>query len=250
MPSLPPGSYQITVSGTGFQEKVIRDLTLEVAGKSSLNIDLAVGNEQQSVTVDAGGVQMETTDASVSTVVDQKFVENIPLNGRSFQSLLTAVPGVTVVPSSNGQGYSGELSVNGMRTESNYYMVDGVSMNTGVAASTPGWGGGYAGATPAQTVLGTTQSLISIEALKELRATTSTYPAEYGRTPGGRVLLQQPLWKQRLARLCLRILPQRCSGFQRFLQPSRWSSQAAYEAERLWRNTWRSGDHSGVVQRP
>lgn len=185
LPSLPPGSYQITVSGPGFQEKVIRDLTLEVAGKSSLNIDLAVGSEQQSVTVDAGGVQMETTDASVSTVVDQKFVENIPLNGRSFQSLLTAVPGVTVVPSSNGQGYSGELSVNGMRTESNYYIVDGVSMNTGVAASTPGWGGGYAGATPAQTVLGTTQSLISIEALKELRATTSTYSAEYGRTPGG-----------------------------------------------------------------
>lgn len=185
LPSLPPGSYQIRVNASGFQQKVIRDLTLEVAGKSSLNVVLNVGSEDQSVTVNAGGVQIDTTDATVSTVVDQKLVENIPLNGRSFQSLLTAVPGVTVVPSSNGQGYSGELSVNGMRTESNYYIVDGVSMNTGAAASTPGWGGGYSGATPAQTVLGTTQSLISIEALKELRATTSTYTAEYGRTPGG-----------------------------------------------------------------
>jgi hypothetical protein len=184
-PSLSPGVYRITVQSPGFEQQVVEDLKLEVEAKVSFDITLKVGSEKQSVTVDASGIQINTTDAAVSTVLDQKFVENMPLNGRSFQSLLTAVPGVSVVPSSNGQGYSGELTVNGMRTESNYYLVDGVSMNTGAAASTPGWGGGYSGATPAQTVLGTTQSLISIEALKELRATTSTYSAEYGRTPGG-----------------------------------------------------------------
>lgn len=185
LPSLPPGNYQLTVSAPGFQEQAVHNLRLEVAGKSTLDIVLSIGQDKQSITVNASGQQINTTDAAVSTVVDQKFIENIPLNGRSFQSLLTAVPGVSVVPSSNGQGYSGELSVNGMRTEANYYIVDGVSMNTGASASTPGWGGGYSGATPAQTVLGTTQSLISIEALKELRATTSSYSAEYGRTPGG-----------------------------------------------------------------
>jgi hypothetical protein len=185
LPSLPPGDYRIAVSASGFQPREVRDLRLEVAGKSALNFVLTVDGEKQTVTVSASGMQIDTTDAAISTVVDQKFVENIPLNGRSFQSLLTAIPGVQVVPSTQGQGYGGEMSVNGMRTESNYYMVDGVSMNTGVAASTPGWGGGYSGATPSQTVLGTTQNLISIEALRELRATTSTYSAEYGRTPGG-----------------------------------------------------------------
>lgn len=175
LPSLPPGDYRIAVSASGFQPREVRDLRLEVAGKSALNFVLTVDGEKQTVTVSASGMQIDTTDAAISTVVDQKFVENIPLNGRSFQSLLTAIPGVQVVPSTQGQGYGGEMSVNGMRTESNYYMVDGVSMNTGVAASTPGWGGGYSGATPSQTVLGTTQNLISIEALRELRATTSTY---------------------------------------------------------------------------
>ena len=53
----------------------------------------------QSVTVDGSGINLNTTDASVSTVVDQRFVENIPLNGRSFQSLMTLAPGVLIAPS-------------------------------------------------------------------------------------------------------------------------------------------------------
>jgi hypothetical protein len=185
LPSLPPGTYRIRARSSGFEQKAIQDLKGEVAAKVSLNISLQVGSESQTVSVDASGLQINTTDAAVSTVIDQKFVENIPLNGRSFQSLLTAVPGVTAVPATRGQGFGGELTVNGMRTEANYYTVDGVSMNTGASSATPGWGAGFAGSTPSQTGLGTTQSLISIDALKEVRATTSTYSAEYGRTPGG-----------------------------------------------------------------
>ncbi len=99
--------------------------------------------------------------------------------------LLTLVPGVTAVVSTRGQGQSGSMSVNGQRTESNYFVVDGVGANTGAYPSTPGWGAGYGGSTPGETALGTTQSMVSIDALEEFRATTSTYSAEYGRFPGG-----------------------------------------------------------------
>jgi hypothetical protein len=174
------------VEAAGFEKKVIDDITLEVAGKVTMNVTLAVGGMSQTVTVNGSGLNINTTDASVSTVIDRQFVENIPLNGRSFQSLLTMVPGVSIVPS-QGAGIGGEVSVNGQRTEANYFTVDGVSANTGASATsgTTGFGGGFSGATPSETVLGTTQSLVPVDALEEFRATTSTYSAEYGRTPGG-----------------------------------------------------------------
>lgn len=185
LPTLPPGLYQLTVEATGFDKQVIEDIKLETAAKVIRSIELKVGNTSESVTVSGGGININTIDASVSTVINREFVENIPLNGRSFQSLLTLAPGVTAVPSSRGQGQSGSMSVNGQRTESNYFMVDGVSANTGAYPSTPGWGAGYGGSTPGETVLGTTQTLVSIDALQEFRATTSTYSAEFGRGPGG-----------------------------------------------------------------
>src|SRR5258708_4451154 len=67
----------------------------------------------------------------------------------------------------------------------NYFIVDGVSGNTGTQPGQFGGGAGYAGAVPSGSVVGTTQSQVSIDALQEFRASTSTYSAEYGRTPGG-----------------------------------------------------------------
>lgn len=182
--SVSPGLYRITAQAKGFEGKVLENVRVEVAAKSRFDFALTLGPESQSVTVDAGGVQLNTIDAALSAVVDQKFVENMPLNGRSFQSLLTLVPGVTVIPSS-GPGRSGQMSVNGMRSESNYFMVDGVSANVGVNTDSPGRGAGYSGSLSNSTALGTTQSLVSIDALQEFRAITSTYSAEYGRVPGG-----------------------------------------------------------------
>jgi hypothetical protein len=190
LPSLLPGVYQITVSAANFETQVIQNVKLNVAGKIALDFVLRPGSVRQTVTVDGSGIAMNTTDANVSTVIDRQFVENLPLNGRSFQSLMTLTPGVSVVPSS-GTGQSGELSVNGQRTEANYFTVDGVSANTGASVSSSGTtGAGFTGATPGETALGTTQSLVSIDALQEFRATTSSYSAEYGRTPGGQFSFQ------------------------------------------------------------
>ncbi len=185
VPSLKPGVYTVRVSSPGFETEVIRDVHVEVAGKLSRDIVLHVGSQSQEVTVNGSGENLNTTDASVSTVVDHRFVENLPLNGRSFQSLMTMLPGTEVVPST-GNGSSGEISVNGQRTESNYFTVDGISANTGATVSTSGYtGAGFSGATPQESAFGTTQSLVSIDALQEFRATTSSYSAEYGRSPGG-----------------------------------------------------------------
>jgi hypothetical protein len=156
-----------------------------VGAKISLDFTLKVGLQSEQVSVDGSGENINTTDASVSTVIGRNFVENLPLNGRSFQSLITLSPGVTVVPSA-GVGSSGEISVNGQRTEANYYTIDGISANTGASVSSAGYpGGGFSGATPQESALGTTQSIVSIDALEEFRESTSSYSAEYGRTPGG-----------------------------------------------------------------
>jgi hypothetical protein len=97
---------------------MVGNLRLYVASKVSLDFVLHPGAVSRSVTVDGSGINLNTTDASVSMVIDRRLIENLPLNGRSFQSLMTLAPGVLVVPS-QGVGQSGELSVNGQRTESN-----------------------------------------------------------------------------------------------------------------------------------
>jgi hypothetical protein len=179
-----PGVYTLSVESAGFKRFERTRIIVETAQSLVSNIRLQVGDTSESVTVNGSDNGINTTDASVSTVIDRHFVENMPLNGRSFQSLMAAVPGVAVV-SSQGAGRSGELTVNGQRTEANYFTVDGVSVTTGTAPYSPGFSAGYGGSLAGETVLGTTQSLISIDGLQEFRATTSTYSAEYGRTPGG-----------------------------------------------------------------
>lgn len=192
-PSVQPGQYQIRVHKPGFKQVDFLGLIVNVQDHIEQNFGLQVGSVSESVTVEANGLNINTTDASVSTVVDRKFVENIPLNGRSFQDLISMTPGVvTQSPntSPSGAGSGGDFSVNGQRTESNYYTVDGVSANVA-----PGTGLGYfgqpavSGSVPAGTALGTTQSLISVDALQEFRVQGSSYSAEFGRGPGGQFSL-------------------------------------------------------------
>jgi hypothetical protein len=191
---LPPGQYRVQVSKIGFKTLIKPDIVLNVQSAVAVNFTLPVGAASESVTVEAGSSMINTTDATVGTVIDRKFVANIPLNGRSFQDLISMTPGiVTASPqtpsTSQGVAYSGDFSVNGQRTESNNYTVDGV---TGNIASGNGYGqpqNGTGGSLGGSTALGTTQSLISVDALQEFRVQSSTYSAEYGRSPGGQFSL-------------------------------------------------------------
>lgn len=184
---LPPGVYRIQVSKSGFKTLIKPGIILNVESALALNFTLPVGATSESITVEAGVPEVNSTDGSVSTVIDRKFVENIPLNGRSLQDLISMTPGVvTQSPQANSSlGASGDFSTNGQRTESNYYTVDGVSANTsaGVGSAVPS--AANAGAVPASTALGTTQSVVSVDALQEFRVESSTYSAEYGHSPGG-----------------------------------------------------------------
>lgn len=181
---LKPGRYRVSVTKDGFRKVDLVDLVLNVQDVLSRNFQLQLGSVLSSITVTANAATVNTTNAAVGTVIDRKFVENMPLNGRSFQDLLTLSPGVVQVPGGS-VGAAGEISVNGQRTEANSFTVDGVSVNTGTSTGTPFINAGISGNTPGETVLGTTQSMVSVDALQEFRASTSTYSAEYGRTPGG-----------------------------------------------------------------
>jgi hypothetical protein len=170
----------MTVEKPGFRQVVLTDLTVNVQDTLSRNFKLQLGVVGESVTVSGATETVNTQSAAVSTVVDSQFVENMPLNGRSFQSLIFLTPGITITPSYSG----GQFSVNGQRTDANYVTVDGVSANFGI---TLGGGAGNFGEGVAYNAAGGTNGLISVDAMQEFRIQTSTYAPEFGRSPGAQI---------------------------------------------------------------
>jgi hypothetical protein len=185
-PNVRPGRYRMAVTAEGFKVVDVTNLIVNVQDHIEQNFCLQVGSVAESVTVTAGAPLVNTTDAAVSTVVDRQFAENLPLNGRSFQTLIQLTPGVVVVPSNFDD--NGQFSINGQRASSNYWMVDGVSGNIGIGVNATGTpGNSLAGTSGSFSALGGTNSLVSVDAMQEFRIQTSTYAPEFGRTPGGQI---------------------------------------------------------------
>lgn len=184
IPNLPPGRYRIFVQKDGFQTIVKPNVILHVQDIISLSFSMQLGSITQSVTIEGGAPLIQKESATVGTIVDRQFVENLPLNGRSFQSLIALTPGVVLTKASFGE--QGQFSVNGQRANANYFIVDGVSANAGVSA-------GFnlvqsaGGALPAFGASGGTNSLVSVDAMQEFKIQTSTFAPEFGRTPGAQV---------------------------------------------------------------
>src|ERR1700722_12860228 len=127
VPFVSPGTYQIVVQGQGFSTATSQPVTVTVGQVLVFDVQMKVGAEQQEVTVNATDTEINTTSGSVSTVIDRQFVENVPLNGRSFQSLLYITPGVNLNVGggkSGSEGTSGQFIVNGQRADANYWIVD------------------------------------------------------------------------------------------------------------------------------
>ncbi len=184
VPDLQPGVYHIRVSKLGFKTVVHPDIVLNVQDARALAFTLPVGSVSETVTVEGGAPLINTESAAVSTVVDRQFAENVPMNGRSFQTLIQLTPGVVLTTSSIYD--AGQFSVNGQRAVSNYWLVDGVSANIGVGASS-GPSNGFSGSLGSFGAQGGTNSLVSVDALQEFRIQTSTYAPEFGRVPGGQI---------------------------------------------------------------
>jgi hypothetical protein len=183
LPSLLPGIYRIEVEKPGFKKLIKPDVILHVQDALSIDFEMTIGSASESITVEGGGPLLNTSDATVSTLVDNRFVENLPLNGRSFSSLIDLAPGVVLVPTNFYE--DGQFSVNGQRPDANYFTVDGVSANFGTPVSSFGQGG--TGQLPATNAFGGMSNLVSLDDLQEFRIQTSTFAPEYGRTPGAQV---------------------------------------------------------------
>ncbi len=183
IPALHPAIYRLTIEKEGF--RTVFQPTLELYAQDAVNenFTLAIGLKSDSVTVESNVFGLQTESAAVSTVVNQQFVDNMPLNGRSFQSLISVAPGVVFTSVMNDG--PGQFSVNGQRSDANYFMVDGVSANFGVQVGQLSQSLG--GMIPAFTSQGGTNGFVSVDDMQEFRIQTSSYEAEYGRTPGAQI---------------------------------------------------------------
>ena len=174
VPNLVPSTYEVEVTAGGFTTRTIKDLVLRVDQQLDLSIRLEIGSSDQVMTVDAQAVALETANATMSQVVDNKQIANLPLNGRQSLGLITLVPNVRPGPTFDPNNFdgAGSFSVNGGRNNSSEILLDGSPAMA--AGSGPG---------SAQTAA----YKISLDAVQEFRVITNTLSAEYGNTGGGTV---------------------------------------------------------------
>lgn len=133
-----PGSYTLKVTKEGFNAINQPQFTLQVNQTATLNFILTVGSTQQSVTVEASAVAIQSSTAELGTVINTQAVNDLPLNGRNFTQLLTLTPGASPVSvgqnSGGGGGFAGNAigsfsfpALNGQRNRSNMFLLDGIN---------------------------------------------------------------------------------------------------------------------------
>jgi len=165
IPLLPRGDYRVEVSAAGFKRFVRDGIILQVQQTARVDVQLNVGEVADSVVVTADAARLETESATLSKVVDNRSIINLPLNTRNVYSLVFLTPGVT---GSVGASY-GEMrySVNGARARTMDTMIDGIS------AAHPTVNG-FAGISV----------FPSVDAIEEFKLLGADYPAEFGRSLG------------------------------------------------------------------
>ncbi len=183
IPLLQPGTYTLLFEREGFTRVQVPNVILNVNDRKTLKIELKVGALSAAIEVRPDESLISESPA-VGTVIDRQFVANIPLNGRSFQSLIRLSPGVVITKTTGSN--TGQFSINGQRANANYYTVDGVSANIGTSAALT-LSQTAAGSQPGLSAFGGTSNLVSVDALQEFKILTSSYAPEFGRTPGGQI---------------------------------------------------------------
>src|SRR5690348_2066422 len=180
LPDLPPGTYEVHILKDGFRTLLRPGIELHVQDARALNATLQVGDKAEIVRVEGGISTINTENAAVSTMIDRNFAENLPLNGRSFNTLLQLTPGVVIAPLAiNNLTTPGQFSISGERGDANNLTVDGVSANFGVGA---GLNQGQAGVGNAQAFSGTggRGGLVSVDALWECGFETAYFAQGLG----------------------------------------------------------------------
>jgi len=175
IPLLPPGDYVLTVEGSGFRKSIQRGITLQINQQAQIDVTLQLGQVSESVEVTAQAPLLQSESSSLGTVVNEKLVNQLPLNGRNFIQLATLSPGVTGVGfAATGTIMSGtrpddrrpgtEIFSNGNREGSNNLLYDGIDDNERLTLS---------------IVLRP-----AVEAVREFKIETNLYSADIGRNSG------------------------------------------------------------------
>jgi hypothetical protein len=176
IPQLDVGLYEVAAEQSGFTRQVIADQRLDVQTVVEVNFSLSVGEVTERVEVTASAVILQTADTQVSTVIENKMVSELPLNGRNFLQLQLLSAGVTVGKGSTFSAVKidaqttdigGGFNVHGQRAIFNNFLLDGISFKD--------WIHGSNGMNP------------SIDAIAEFRTQTSNMSAEFGSDAGGTV---------------------------------------------------------------
>lgn len=171
--ALPVGNYEVEAALSGFRTVIRSGIGLTVGRNAVVDMVMQVGEVTQAITITGEASHVETTTATVSNLVDEKRVLDIPLNNRDLTQLAFFQPGVLRIPASEGatrtqkEGQGVKFSVAGSRGQQNIYLVDGVS-NSDMSGNAQTAGGGYMGA----------------ETVKEFQVITNNYSAEYQSKPG------------------------------------------------------------------
>jgi Carboxypeptidase regulatory-like domain/TonB-dependent Receptor Plug Domain len=169
---LAPGRYDVEGAAQGFATETRSDLGLTVAEEIVVNFNLKVGVDNENVTVEVQSVNVETTGSTVSGLVDEKKIRDLPLDGRDITQLIFMQPGIVESRGSaqtSNTGRGSRFSVGGARPSQNLFQIDGTTINDALN-NTPGSAQGL---------------LLGVETIKEFRVFTNTFSAEYGRAAGG-----------------------------------------------------------------
>ncbi|HEY0543902.1 MAG TPA: TonB-dependent receptor [Pyrinomonadaceae bacterium] len=181
-----PGSYIVTVRREGFSTAEVKDVLLSAGEQAALKVRLRVGDIGETVSVTADPLLMANS-GSPGVTLERQAIENFPVNGRSLQTLTLLAPGTVATRATFTE--QGQLSVNGQRANANYFLLDGVSANIGVAAGASGTGQSGAGSLPGMSAMGSTNTLVTLDSLQEFKILTTAFAPEFGRTPGAQIIL-------------------------------------------------------------
>ncbi|MEW6364990.1 MAG: carboxypeptidase regulatory-like domain-containing protein [Acidobacteriota bacterium] len=164
--AMPPGVYNVTVELAGFATVIHENVTVNVGKSIDLDFQLTAAKVAETVTVTAEAPLVESTESDLSTIVNEKLISNLPLNGRKFQDLALMAPGVRT-----GNYYDptkteiGGTSMGGQQGRTTFFSIDGGDDR--------------------DTVVGGLLQQYPQEAIQEYEVTTQRFKAEYGRSPQG-----------------------------------------------------------------
>jgi hypothetical protein len=189
--SLLPGEYSVQIEKPGFRKYLVDTLTLAARDRKTMVAELKVAEAQATSIEVKERVGLVSNDAAEGVPLSQEYIQDLPVNGRNVESLILMAPGIS---SAAGGKSDGGINANGLRSNTNYYTLDGVSANRSVGGGGGPGGGGFPGGPGgggggAPPGAGGASEMISMDAMQEMNVQTSSIAPEFGRSPGAQIAM-------------------------------------------------------------